>query len=99
MKQDSVALAMIIFEFFARQDGESNKAWVDSANQAIAGGIDGVLSLMQSLPGDARVQQPVAIRRFAAFIYDLLKSNIRTGILESLCSKAMTLHVLLPEHE
>ena len=36
MEQDSVALGMIIFEFFARQDGESSEAWVDSANQAIA---------------------------------------------------------------
>ena len=44
MEQDSVALVMIIFEFFAQQDGESNEAWVDSTNQAIAGGIDGVLN-------------------------------------------------------
>jgi len=32
-----------------------------SANQAIAGGIDGVFYLMQRLPGDAGVQQPVAL--------------------------------------
>ena len=97
--EDSVALAMIIFEFFARQDGESSEAWVDSANQAIAGGIDGVLNLMHRLPGNAGVQQPVAIRRFAALINDLLKQNSKAGILESLCSKALTLHVLSPDHE
>ena len=70
IEQDSVALGMIIFEFFARPDGESSDAWVESANQAIAGGIDGVFNLMQRLPGDAGVQQPVAIRRFAALIND-----------------------------
>ena len=53
MEQDSVALG--------RQDGESSEAWENSANQAIAGGIDGVFYLMQRLPGDAGVQQPVAL--------------------------------------
>ena len=99
MEQDSVALGFIIFEFFARQDGESSEAWKNSANQAIAEGIDGVLNLMHRLPGNASVQQPVAIRRFAALIYDLLKQNCKAGILESLCSKALTLHVLSPDHE
>ena len=93
MEQDSVVLAMIIFEFFARQDGELSEAWVVSINQAIAGGIDGVLNLMQRLPGDAGMKQPVAIRRFSTFIYDSLKPNNRTGILGSLCTKAMTLYL------
>ena len=91
MEQDSVALG--------RQDGESSEAWENSANQAIAGGIDGVLNLMHRLSGNAGVQQPVAIRRFAALVYDLLKQNCKAGILESLCSKALTLHVLSPDHE
>ena len=85
IEQDSVALGMIIFEFFARQDGESSDTWVKSANQAIVGGIDGVFDLMQRLPGDAGVQQPVALQRFAGLIYDFLKEE-KARILESLCS-------------
>ena len=54
---------------------------------------------MHRLPGNASVQQSVAIRRFAALIYDLLKQNCKAGILESLCSKALTLNVLSPDHE
>ena len=53
---------------------------------------------MQRLPGDAGVQQPVAIRRFAGLIHDLLKWA-KARIFEILCSNALKLRVLSSGHE
>ena len=95
--QDSYAFFRTVFHTLTRVPGQTIEDWIEKADQAIEGGVDGIKRMLLGAgPGGPNPQQPLAFERLADFLY---RGQCGLDMMRTVTHVFPTLAILTPVQE
>ena len=96
-KQDTFAFFRTVLHMLTREPNQSIETWIEKADQAIEGGVDGIKRMLLGAgSGGSDPQQPLAFERLADFLY---RGQRGLDMMRTVTHEFPTLAILTPSQE